>query len=346
MKSILYIGDLHPGTTSTERMKAMRDLGYSMQTLNSSVHPGLMERIAGKICGIFGLIPDFHHLNRQIRQIAWTNTFDLLWIDKGVLVKPSTLLWIKSRQPGCRLVHFNPDDPFGAYRKGWAVFLKAIPHYDVHFVARQQNLEEFARLGGKNIHAYDRSFSPQLHRPVELTEEEKEKYGAPVGFIGTYARDRAGAIAHLIQNGIPVAVYGNGWPGQEYWDTIRPHYRGPSRFGEEYVRVINGMGIALHFLRRENRDEQDSRSFEIPACGVCMIAERSPKHETLFEKDTEAVFFDTPEELLEKVRYYLAHPEQARHIGAAGRRRSIRSGYDHLNRMKSLLDIATRIRPS
>lgn len=341
MKNILYVGDLHPGTTSTERMKAMRDLGYEIRTVNSSVHSGFFVRIILKIARIFGWFPDYYHLNRRIRELVESNPFDLLWVDKGVLVKASTLAWIKTRQPGCRLVHFNPDDPFGAHREGWGIFLKAVPYYDVHFVAREQNREEFAQSGGKNIYPYDRSYSPEIHRPVTLAEEEKEKYGVPVGFVGTYARDRAGAIAYLIQNGIPVAVYGNGWPGKEYWETIRPHYRGPSRFGEEYARIINGMGIALHFLRRENRDEQDSRSFEIPACGVCMIAERSRKHEELFEENREAVFFDTQEELLEKVRYYLAHPEEARLIGNAGRRRSIDSGYDHQNRMKMLLAIVT-----
>ncbi len=177
-----------------------------------------------------------------------------------------------------------------------------------------------------------------------MTTTEEERYRVPVGFIGTYAQDRAGLIAGLIEKGIPVAVYGNEWPNRPYWNIISRHYRGPSRFGEEYTKIINGMGVALHFLRRENRDEQDSRTFEIPACRVCMIAERSRKHEELFHEDQEAVFFETSADLLEKVRFYLAHPEQAKSIAAAGYRRCIESGYDHHSRMKTFTDMAMKPR--
>ncbi len=105
------------------------------------------------------------------------------------------------------------------------------------------------------------------------------------------------------------------------------------------MKAINGMGIALHFLRRENRDEQDSRTFEIPACGAFMLAERSPKHEAFFRDGEEAVFFDSDDDLLEKVKYYLTRPEQTKQIAAAGRYRCIASGFDHHGRIQAMLEI-------
>jgi hypothetical protein len=322
-------------------MKAMQSMGYSVTGINICRPPRLFQRFLSKIFSIigFGWQPDWSGVNHDIKRHISKEPFDVFWVDKGTSLKASTLKWIKKQQPECRLVHLNPDDPFGVYRKGWGVFLKAVPSYDVHFVARTQNVEELARMGGQNIFSYDRSFSKELHRPVQLSSEEEKRYKVPVGFIGTYADDRARIIAHLIQNGVPVAVSGDGWPMQRYWKIIRPHYRGTSRYGDDYVKTINGMGIALHFLRHENRDEQDSRTFEIPACGVFMLAERGRKHEMFFRENEEAVFFDAADELLEKVRYYLSHPDEARRIAAAGRRRCLESGYDHHSRMKQLLEI-------
>lgn len=338
-KKILYVGAISPGQTCYERMKAMQDLGHKVEGINTSGQLSFLQRAIAKLARLAGLSPDVSGVNRAIKEQMQSHSFDLLWVDKGTVVRADTLRWIKQQQPACRLVHLNPDDPFGHFRRGWGVFLPAIPYYDVHFVARTPNIAEYKSLGGRNIHVYDRSFSKTLHRPVELSEEEKTQYSAPVGFVGSYATERASMIAHLIQNGVPVAVYGDGWAQGEYWDIIRPHYRGASQYGEGYVKIINGMGIALHFLRHENRDEQDSRTFEIPACGVFMLAERSPKHETFFRENVEAVFFETAEALLAQVRYYLAHPDEAGQIAAAGRRRCIESGYDHHSRMEKLLEI-------
>lgn len=320
----------------------MEDLGHTVVPINVVRPLGFLMNTLVRLLRIVGMHPDFAGLNRDIRAAATAQSFDLVWVDKGTTVKASTLRYIKQLHPDCTLVHLNPDDPFGEYRRGWKVFLKAIPEYDIHFVARTQNVEEFARLGGKNMQVFDRSFSKKLHRPLTFAPGEQSEYQVPVGFIGAHAHARAGMISYLIQNGIPVAVYGNGWPGQSYWDIVRPHYRGPSRYGNEYVKTINGMGIALHFLRHENRDEQDSRTFEIPACGAFMLAERSAKHEAFFRENEEAVFFDTAEELLEKVRYYLAHPDEAARIAAAGRRRCVESGYDHHSRMSGLLALTEK----
>lgn len=304
--------------------------------------PSLPKRVIDKIARLAGFSPDTMGLNRQIISQMQKEIFDVLWVDKGTQVRAKTLQLAKQLQPSCRLVHLNPDDPFGHFSKGWETFLKAIPCYDVHFVSRTPNISEYQSFGGKNIYAYDRSFSKKLHRPLQLSGEDLAKYRAIVGFIGSYARERVRSIAHLIQNGVPVAVWGNGWQKGEYWEIIRPHFRGGGRMGEEYVKAINGMDIALHFLRRENRDEQDSRTFEIPACGVFMLAERSPKHEEFFQDGEEAVFFDSPEDLLDKVRYYLTHPNAAQQIAIAGWQRCLQSGYDHENRMQEMINICLK----
>jgi spore maturation protein CgeB len=118
---------------------------------------------------------------------------------------------------------------------------------------------------------------------------------------------------------------------------IEPFYQGESTYGESYIKTINGMDIALHFLRHGNRDEQDSRTFEIPACGVFMLAEKSDTHLSLFEDGNEAVFFNTKEQLLEKVKYFLEHEDERKAIARAGLARCLQSGYSHERRLSQVL---------
>jgi spore maturation protein CgeB len=135
-----------------------------------------------------------------------------------------------------------------------------------------------------------------------------------------------------------VSITGNEWQNAKQWHLIKSYYKGPSVYGEEYVKTINGFDIALHFLRHTNRDEQDSRTFEIPACGSFMLAEKSNVHLSLFEAGKEAVFFETKEELLESVHYYLEHPAERKSIEEAGHQRCVTSDYTHRGRLKEVLD--------
>jgi spore maturation protein CgeB len=68
-----------------------------------------------------------------------------------------------------------------------------------------------------------------------------------------------------------------------------------------------------------------------------MLAERTEAHLSLYEEDREAVYFETAEELLDKVRYYLAHDETRRRIAEAGYRRATGSGYTWRDRMAECL---------
>jgi glycosyltransferase involved in cell wall biosynthesis len=98
------------------------------------------------------------------------------------------------------------------------------------------------------------------------------------------------------------------------------------------------MDIALHFLRKINRDQQDSRTFEIPACNVFMLSERSYLHRELFSEGQETDYFTSKEELLQKVKYYINQPELRIKMANAAYERSFQSGYFHESRLNIVLD--------
>ena len=123
---------------------------------------------------------------------------------------------------------------------------------------------------------------------------------------------------------------------------MTPHLRieGRAVYGDQYAEVLCAFDINLCFLRRLNRDRQTQRSVEIPACGAFMLAERTEEHLDLFKEGIEAEFFDSDEELLAKVRYYLANPEQRKRIAAAGLERCLRGGYSYHDRLRWMLEKA------
>src|SRR5690606_19372291 len=139
---------------------------------------------------------------------------------------------IKSISTQTKLAGLITDDPFCKQKFTWRLTKTTAPLMDYIFVQRPENINEFKSIGAKNVGICYRSFDPEFNRPITLNELDKNKYGCRVGFVGTYEEDRASFIAFLIENGIKVNVTGDGWPGQKYWDLVKPFYKGASIYGE------------------------------------------------------------------------------------------------------------------
>lgn len=259
------------------------------------------------------------------------------WVDNKPYLSAATLKRIKAKQPNTKIINLVTDDAFGAYKAKWNLAHKTAKHYDWYFVQRPENIAEYTSCGANNVAFCFRSFDPNFHRPLALNNYDLQKHKTQVGFVGSYEEEREAYIAYLIENGIDVKVSGDAWQGKKYWHLIKNNYAGESVYGDEYIKRINGMDICLHFLRKGNRDSQDSRTFEIPACKVFMLAQRSALHEQFFEENKEAAFFDSKEDLLQKVKYYLQHTEERNAIAIAGYNKCFSAGYTHNARLVSVI---------
>jgi len=336
---ILYVGPLMHGSTSLQRMGALQELGHSVTSVNSAPNwlmkqkkPPLYYRIINKIIGP----PDFARVNRQIVHLVSRETFDLVWLDKGLVIKPETLRKAKESSPRTTMVGYSPDD-MGSKHNQSKNFLSCLPHYDLYCTTKSYNVQELRDLGCPRVMFTGNAYDPDTHRPMDLSAEEKARIGGPVGFIGTFESQRAQSISFLAEHGVRVGVWGNGW--KENCPLKHPNLliKGPSIYGDRYAKAICSFEVVLGFLRKLNRDLQTQRSVEVPACGAFMLAERTDEHLSLFEEGKEAEFFGTDEELLEKVRYYLAHEAERKQIARVGRERCVKSGYSYQQRLAEIL---------
>lgn len=344
--SILYVGELVEGTTARQRFCALEQLGHRVWPVDATAPAkssarAVVSRVADKLfrLGVLYLGPlDLAGINRQILDLARTRPLDVLWLDKALRVRPSTLRRVKEARPSCIILGYSPDDMAARHNQS-GQFLRCLPWYDVYFTTKTYGVQELRSLGCPRVHFVANAFDADTHRPVALTAARKELLGAPVGFVGTFETERARSIQFLASQGIDVRVYGNGWGS---FRPATPHLRieGRAVYGDQYAEVLCAFDINLCFLRRLNRDRQTQRSVEIPACGAFMLAERTEEHLDLFKEGVEAEFFGSDEELLAKVRYYLAHPEQRKRIAAAGGERCLRSGYSYHDRLRWMLEKA------
>ena len=334
---ILYVGPLYYGSTSLQRLKALAHLGHELVSVDTcppevaARERRLGERLWRKLLGP----RDLAGANQAVLRLVRQEQPQILWVDKGLTIRPETLRAAKGLCPGLVRVSYCPDDmanPNNQSRR----YAASIPLYDLHVTTKSYNLTELKALSAPRVLFVDNAYCPFTHRPMELTTAERENLGGPVGFIGTYEEERAEALLFLAKQGIPVKIWGN-WPKK--WQHRHPNLqvKGISLWGDDYARAICSFEVNLAFLRKENRDLQTTRSVEIPACGGFMLAERTTEHQRLFQEGVEAEFFGSLEELLEKIQYYRINKDKGPGIAAAGRQRCLEAGYSNVDRLENIM---------
>lgn len=334
----MYVGALWEGGTCLQRMNVLQELEHKVlpvDTCPSNVAKK-QKRLAYRIVERFVGPVDLAQANKQITNHAKCRNIDILWLDKALSIKRSTLHRLKRINPDCSIVGYSPDDMCGNKKNRSKRFCKHISEYDIYFTTKSFLVDEMQKMGCKKVEFVDNAYDPETHKPMQLSEEDKKQTGGPVGFIGSWEYGRAQSLFFLAKNEFQIRVWGDGW---EKCKIKHPNFRieYKSIWGSDYARAICSFDINLCFLRKANRDLQTTRSVEIPACGGFMLAERTTEHLKLFHEGKEAEFFLSDEELLEKVKYYLSHPQERQHIAAAGRERCLKSGYSYQDRLKEML---------
>jgi spore maturation protein CgeB len=200
------------------------------------------------------------------------------------------------------------------------------------------------QLGLKSVSFLEHGFDPEIHRPLPLSEEDHARYGCDVVFIGTWSPKKEKLLSHL-KRALPAVrlmIWGIYWEKSSSPDLLSSIV-GDEILGEEYSKVLQAASICLGILseRRKGASSGDlitSRTFNIPACGAFMLHERNEESVRYFKEDEEAAFFGSPDELVQRVQFYLQNAEKRLAVAKRGRERCLSSGYSLDARMGSVVD--------
>lgn len=345
---MLYIGSLRRGSTATARMQALQAAGCEIVPfdINATIRPARwwQKQLAYKLSR--GPLPA--HLNRNLLLLARGQQagLDYVWVDKGMWLYRETLEEIQAAT-GAVLVHYTPDPQVSFQVEKLHHFHRTIPLYDILFTTKPFDVDGYRRLGARNVMLVDQSYDDDDHRPRELNAQQRAQFGSEVCFIGQYTDHYAGLLRIAVSTGAKVKLWGPNWR-RRLWRNrwLADTFAGDGLWDESYSLALSGADIGLCFLSKRYAETTTTRTFEIPACGTFMLAERTADHQRLFTEGVEAEFFGDAAELSDKIGFYLANPRARGRIAAAGRERCLRSGYGNQSRMRSLFAAAQAAGPA
>jgi spore maturation protein CgeB len=180
--------------------------------------------------------------------------------------------------------------------------------------------------------------NPIWHHPQDCTSEEFSRLGCDVAIAGNCYYYRLRMVEELA--GFDVRIWGGHaarWLEHPMLRFRQRHYVAE----EEKAKAFRAAKIVLNTLTHKETDSVNCRLFEATGCGGFVLTENRPAVEDFFEAGREVATFDSRPDLLEKVRYYLAHAGEREAIAQAGGRRAHRDHTYEL-RLRRLLEVVSQ----
>jgi glycosyltransferase involved in cell wall biosynthesis len=231
------------------------------------------------------------------------------------------------------LAHFWPDIPF--YDQP-SPLVESLREFDLLLTPKSFHVPRLLALAGPDVVYLPYASDPRVHRAVDVRPADRERYGATVGFVGTWRDYREREVEPLARHGL--VIYGGYWVEQCRSPQLRSVVHGPV-FGLEMSRVFASSRLALNLFTRHGgvSDLHTSRSFEAPACGSPTLMPRTDEHAGFFADD-EVVYYADASALAATVDAALADPAALAQIGRRGAER-VRAQHLYRHRMAALLDL-------
>jgi len=331
---VLLSGNFQPGQLAWLCERGLVQLRVEVIPLDATRNP--LESYRGSAWPAFSILANVWHqqwINRQLKTLSLKTRPDVIVILKGEDIEAHSLTWLRERLPKAKLANWNPDSPLNPLNTTTEL-LKGLPLYDECFIWGRFLLEPLQKLGARKVSYLPFAYDPGLHRPVDLTAGEFTEWGNDLSFIGTWEAERETALTPLAD--LDLGIWGNLWERLPPASPLRKHWRGEAH-GEKLAKVNSASQIALNFIRKQNGNAHNMRTFEAPACGVLMLTTRTDEQVALFGEDEGAAFFSGPDELRTKANFYLAHPDKRKAVALEGLRR-IQTGQTYADRMRTILE--------
>lgn len=336
---VVFCADL-PGTSSSghQRLWALEQCHAEVFVLNKQHYKPKLSRWSGHLAKIVRqprLTLDSTKLEQDLIALCQQVNPDIIWLEWAKEFQPETLKKLKQIGSAPTLISFQDDNPWGDRRGDawmWKEYFKVIPEFDLHLVKRPADVENLTGYGAQET----RIWSHGVYKPVFYPSFTQKKY--PVSFIGTCMDGRASLIEFLLEQGVPLHVFGSHWAKRSNLPSRFPANFHSAVLGDDYADVIRQSQICLGLVSHSNQDEWTMRTYEVPGCAGLLLAERTQTHHKLFVEGQEAVFFSSPKECLHIIEQLLPNPDLCAKMGQAAYEKCIQNNWLIEYHMQELLD--------
>ncbi len=326
---ILFSGYHNPHfKTITEYMeKAIETLGHSLVSFEDRAF-----KIPGRLRNKVQLLQDWDlkRLNQNFFSLALNHRPDLCLVTGGHRILPETVEKIKNL--GIKTALWTIDPPID-----FQPLIFVAPLYDFIFCGGTEAQELLAEAGIKNTHWLPFACDPNFHKPVEVTAEEKKKWGSDITFVGSFYPNRFQIFEGL--SDLNIKIWGPGWDKLPPNSLLRQTARNIQLRPEEWKKIYSSSKIVMiiHYQDGITPCYQASpKVYETLACKSFLLVDAQKDVLSLFEDGKHLAVFKDAVELRAKIEYYLNNPDKREHIALEGYKEAVQN-HTFVHRIEQLI---------
>ena len=225
---------------------------------------------------------------------------------------------------------------FETFSKFWAPFF----HWNITTDA--SSVERYRQIGCPNVILSQWGFNHHLPAPAS------DGYRYDVTFVGQVHSSRRRIVQQLAEQNISVNCWGKGWENGRIGTADMAKIFAESRINLNFTASSNTFTVKrfakIIFSRRcdstfhlnsprraadeiqtlfqHRRPQIKGRNFEIPGHGGFLLTGYAEHLEDYYAPEKDIAVFRTPQELAEKIAFYLSHHEERERIRESGHRRT------------------------
>jgi spore maturation protein CgeB len=242
--------------------------------------------------------------------------FDIVYIHNDHWIDKSIFFFLKKLSK--KIIFYCPDNPFVS-RDGnrWTILKSLLKYFDLVIFMQKNRLPLAKKFGIKKS-----IFIPPTLKFKEFYKKKlinrKGKYTSDIVLIATWFKERGMLVKDILESGLKIKVYGNGWEKDKNLKKIQ-HIVSLGINHTAYKKIIQNAKIAICLPSEENQDDITNRSLEIPTLGSLLLAKKTKTHSEFFIDNKEAVFFKNNKDCINKCRFLLQHEKIRKKIAQNGR---------------------------
>jgi spore maturation protein CgeB len=192
--------------------------------------------------------------------------------------------------------------------------------YDAFFVFTEE-FADTAKGAGYNAFYLPHAVNNYVFKPLNLTRSERDLYQSDITFVGGWKKTREMVVDALNCLNIKIKVYGPGWLKRNLFNPgLLKCIKGSGLYGDELVKNYISSKIVLNINAwfTEKTYGINQRVFDVPACGAFLLTDYVDGLDSFFKIGEEIETYISIDELIDKVRFYIANDNLREKIARRG----------------------------